>query len=160
MKRGGTPEAGVTLVEMIVVLALVGLIAAIAFPAVSSGLDSVRLTSASDSIVTFLNSALNRAERRQTPVEIVVSIPENKLKFFGVDTARELEMPETIRIVRIHPVLPSGEDEQRSVVLYPGGAIPRFGVEVTSAKGYRRIVRVDPITGVPQVEQPPAEQSK
>jgi hypothetical protein len=146
---------------MMVVLALVGLIAAIAFPAVSSGLDSVRLTSASDSIVSFLNTALNRAERRQTPVEIVVSIPENKLKFFGVDTTRELEMPESIRIVRIHPVLPSGEeDQERSIVLYPGGAIPRFGIEVVSGKGYRRIVRVDPITGIPQVEQPEREQSQ
>jgi prepilin-type N-terminal cleavage/methylation domain-containing protein len=157
VKRGGTPTAGVTLIEMIVVLALVGLIAALAFPAVSSGLDSVRLTSASDSIVTFLNGALNRAERRQTPVEIVVSIPENKLKLYAVDTTRELAMPESVRIVRIHPVLPSGEDEERSIVLYPGGAIPRFGIEVASAKGYRRIVRVDPITGIPQIEHPTAE---
>ena len=160
MKRRGTHNAGVTLIEMIVVLALVGLIAAVAFPAVSSGLDSVRLSSASDSIVTFLNAALNRAERRQTPVEIVVSIPQNKLKLFAVDTTRELEMPESVRIVRIHPVLPSGEDEERSVVLYPGGSIPRFGVEVVSAKGFHRIVRVDPITGVPQIEHPPAETAK
>ena len=160
MKPSGTRNAGVTLIEMIVVLALVGLIAAIAFPAVSSGLDSVRLTSASDSIVSFLNAALNRAERRQTPVEIVVSRPENKLKFFAVDTTRELEMPQSIRIVRIHPVLPSGEDEERSIVLYPGGAIPRFGIELASAKGYRRIVRVDPITGIPQVEHLATEPSK
>jgi prepilin-type N-terminal cleavage/methylation domain-containing protein len=159
VKRGGTRNAGITLVEMIVVLALIGLIAAIAFPAVSTGLDSVRLTSATDSIVSFLNAGLNRAERRRTPVEILVSVKENKLKFFAVDTTRELNMPESIRIVRIHPELPSGPDEERSVVLYPGGAIPRFGIELASSKGYRRIVRVDPITGIPQVEHLPTEPS-
>jgi prepilin-type N-terminal cleavage/methylation domain-containing protein len=144
--------AGITLIEMIIVLALVGMVTAIAFPSVTSGLDSVRLSSASDSIASFLNAGLNRAERRQTPVEIYISISENKIKVVS-DSVRELEMPETIHIVKIHPVLPSGEEEQaRSIVLYPNGAIPRFGVEIASPKGIHRIVRVDPITGVPQVE--------
>jgi prepilin-type N-terminal cleavage/methylation domain-containing protein len=144
--------AGITLIEMIMVLAIIGIVTAIAFPSVTSGLDTVRLTSATDSIASFLNAGLNRAERRQTPVEIVISIPENKIRIWS-DTVRELEMPETIRIVKIHPVLPSGEEEQaRSIVLYPNGAIPRFGVEIASPKGIHRIVRVDPITGVPQVE--------
>lgn len=150
MKRRCT--AGITLIEMIIVLAIVGLVTAIAFPSVTSGLDSVRLSSASDSIASFLNAGLNRAERRQTPVEINISVAENKIRVIS-DSVRELNMPETIRIVRIHPVLPTGEDEQaRSIILYPNGAIPRFGVEIASPKGIHRIVRVDPITGVPQVE--------
>jgi prepilin-type N-terminal cleavage/methylation domain-containing protein len=144
--------AGITLIEMIIVLALVGLVTAIAFPSVTSGLDTVRLSSASNSIVSFLNAGLNRAERRQTPVEIIISIAENKIRVVS-DSVRELNMPETIHIVKIHPVLPTGEEEQaRSIVLYPNGAIPRFGVEIASPKGIHRIVRVDPITGVPQVE--------
>jgi prepilin-type N-terminal cleavage/methylation domain-containing protein len=144
--------AGITLIEMIMVLAIVGMVTAIAFPSVTSGLDSVRLSSASDSIASFLNAGLNRAERRQTPVEINISVAENKIRVVS-DSVRELNMPESIRIVRIHPVLPTGEDEQaRSIILYPNGAIPRFGVEIASPKGIHRIVRVDPITGVPQVE--------
>ena len=54
MKRRCT--AGITLIEMIIVLAIVGMVIAIAFPSVTSGLDSVRLSSASDSIVSFLNA--------------------------------------------------------------------------------------------------------
>ena len=150
MKRRCT--AGITLIEMIIVLALVGMVTAIAFPSVTSGLDSVRLSSASDSIASFLNAGLNRAERRQTPVEIYISISENKIRVVS-DSVRELDMPETIHMVKIHPLLPSGEEEQaRSIVLYPNGSIPRFGVEIASPKGIHRIVRVDPITGVPQVE--------
>jgi prepilin-type N-terminal cleavage/methylation domain-containing protein len=144
--------AGITLIEMIMVLAIVGMVTAIAFPSVTSGLDTVRLSSASNSIASFLNAGLNRAERRQTPVEINISVAENKIRVIS-DSVRELNMPDTIHIVRIHPVLPTGEDEQaRSIILYPNGAIPRFGVEIASPKGIHRIVRVDPITGVPQVE--------
>jgi type II secretory pathway pseudopilin PulG len=137
---------------MIIVLAIIGMITALAFPAVTSGIESVRLSSAADSIVSFLNAGLNRAERGQTPVEIVISIPENKIKILAVDRTRELPMPETIKIVGIHPPLLSGDEQARSIVLYPNGAIPRFGVEIASPKGIHRIVRVDPITGVPQVE--------
>jgi hypothetical protein len=34
----------------------------------------------------------------------------------------------------------------------PGGVPPRIGVELRNSRGSRRIVRVDPITGVPQIE--------
>ena len=51
------------------------------------------------------------------------------------------------------PPLPQETDAPRRFLLYPGGAIPRFGVEIANRRGARRIVRVDPITGVPQVER-------
>jgi hypothetical protein len=41
-------------------------------------------------------------------------------------------------------------------MVYPGGAVPRVGVEIVNARGVHRIVRVDPITGVPRIEQPEA----
>jgi len=37
---------GVTLLEMLIVVALIGLLAGITFPAVTSGIDSLRLNSA------------------------------------------------------------------------------------------------------------------
>jgi hypothetical protein len=141
---------------MIAVIALIGLIAAISFPAVSSGIESLRLTSASTSIVAFLNSALNRAERRQEPVEVVISIAENNLIMRSPDPffMRSTAMPQDVKIERILPPIPGVEDERlRSVVLYPGSAPPRIGIEIVNRKGNRRIVRVDPTTGVPAVEQ-------
>jgi hypothetical protein len=42
----------------------------------------------------------------------------------------------------------------RHVFLYPGGTVPRIGVELANKRGTRRIVRVDPMTGVPQIEIP------
>ena len=57
---------------MLIVVALIGTLAGISYPAVSAGMDSVRIASSSDDVATFLNSAVNRAERRQQPVEVVI----------------------------------------------------------------------------------------
>jgi prepilin-type N-terminal cleavage/methylation domain-containing protein len=150
-------EAGVTLIEMVIVMALVGLIAAISFPALNAGLESIRLVSASDSVASFLNAGLNRAERRQEGMEIMVSTAANELSMRSTDPsfARTLAMPDGITILQIHPPLPNGvEATARTFYVFPGGTIPRIGIEVANRRGARRIIRVDPTTGVPQIEQP------
>jgi len=146
---------GVTLIEMLIVVALIGLLAGITFPAVSSGLDSLRLTSASDSLVNFLNAALNRAERRQQAVEVTISKAENALWLRSTEPGfvRKLELPDGIAIVSVLPRLPQPEEGPRQFFLYPGGALPRLGVEIVNRRGDHRIVSVDPITGVPRIQR-------
>jgi len=150
-------QRGVTLIEMIIVVTLVGLIAAISFPSVAAGLESLRLTAACDSIVSFLNSGLNRAERRQEAVEVTISKAENSLSLRSVDPTfiKTLEMPDGVKITRMLPEHPLGVDEvRRAYLIYPAGTIPRFGIEIANTKGSKRIVRVDPITGVSRIERP------
>src|SRR3954447_21713515 len=155
MKRGRS-QAGLTLVETMVVVSIIALLAAISFPSVATGLDGLRMRGATDSIVSFLNTGMNRAERRQQIVEVTISKTENAILLRSSDPGfqRRLDMPQGISIAKIHPELPSHEETTRSYVLYPGGTIPRFGVEIINHKGARRIVRVDPITGVPEVQTP------
>jgi len=147
---------GITLVELVVVMALLGLLAGITFPTVSSGLDALRLNAASNSLVSFFNAALNQAERRQQAVEVTIWKTEHKLRLRSVEPgfARSLELPAGVIIRAVLPPLPQEEDQPvRYIILYPGGALPRFGVEIASPKGGRRLVQVDPITGVPIVER-------
>jgi prepilin-type N-terminal cleavage/methylation domain-containing protein len=139
------PARGITLVEMLIVVAIVGLIAGISFPAVSSGIDSLRLSSASDSLVSFLNGALNRSERRQQVVQISISVEKNAVYLNSPDLARELDMPTGITIEAVHgPPL---------FLLLPGATVPRVGIQIVNRKGARRIVRVNPMTGVPEIER-------
>jgi len=150
---------GVTLLEMLIVMALIGLVVSISFPAVSAGLDSLRLTTAATSTAAFLNSALNRAGRVQQVVEVTIDPRGNSIQAMSARPGyeRKLDLPAGVRIAGVLPALVQESGEPRRFVLYPGGTMPRFGVELVNAKGARRTVRIDPITGVPQVERPEAQ---
>jgi prepilin-type N-terminal cleavage/methylation domain-containing protein len=158
-RRPTSLEAGVTLVEMIIVVSIIALVAAISFPSVNSGLDSLRMTSASNGIVNFLNSALNRAERRRHPVAVSVSFADNTLVMRSAEPGfiRTFEMPDGVKLDKVHPFNPELDQLPRDFILYPAGAVPRFGIEIVNRRGARRIVRVDPTTGVPQTEILPNE---
>jgi type II secretory pathway pseudopilin PulG len=131
---------------MMIVMVLISLMAGIAFPTASAGLESIRLSSAADSVASFINSALNRAARRGEPVEITIVPAQRALLQQSLDpgSERKLELPEGIRLL----------GEARSILLLPGGTPPAIGIEIVNGKGTRRIVRVDPMTGVPRVERP------
>ena len=90
---------------MVVVVAIIALIVGISFPAASAGLDNVRMVSASDSVATFLNAAVNRAERHQSPVALVISPKEAKLTLYSNEPGftRELVMPDGVTIEAVLP---------------------------------------------------------
>jgi prepilin-type N-terminal cleavage/methylation domain-containing protein len=149
------PPAGVTLIEMMIVVGLIALIAGITFPAFSSGIDTLRLNQAAGGVVNFFNEALNRAERREQAVEITVIPAQKTLVMHSAEPGfeKKYELPQGISIVKVLPEMEAGEDGPRQFLLFPGGAVPRVGIELANARNAHRIVRVDPITGVPQVEQ-------
>src|SRR5512143_3223765 len=93
--RINNTTSGMTLLEALIVVALVAMIAGLSFPSVTAGLDTLRLRSASDSIVSFLNIALDHADRRQQAVEVIISPRENLLLSRTADLgfSRRLEMP-------------------------------------------------------------------
>ena len=154
-------ERGVTLIEMMVVVALIGLVVAVSFPSVTSGVDSVRMNAATGATASFFNAGLNRAERRRELLEVIVSIEHNNLQLLSAEPGftRTLAMPEGVRILKIYPEVPGLDEKARHFVLFPGGAVPDFGIELVNQKGTHRIVRVDPITGTPQVSIPAEGQS-
>ncbi len=157
MKRLPHSAAGVTLIEMLIVVTLIGLMVGITFPALSSGIDSLRLNEATNKLVSFFNDALVRAGRRELAVEIAISKKERTLTMStpGVRGETKIELPQGISVVRVLPeaVEQSEPGAPRRFMVYPGGTPPRIGVEIANARNVHRIVRVDPITGVPRIEK-------
>ena len=147
---------GVTLIEMVVVVAIVGLIVAVSLPSATAGIDSVRLSSATGSIASFLNAAVNQAERRQAPIEVVIEPKENRLALYSADPGytRELKMPDGITIEAVLAGEPATEGEAQPfrLLLLPGASTPGIGIQLVNRHGSRRIVRLDPMTGFPHVE--------
>ena len=157
--RARRASAGVTLIELLIVVALVSLLIGITFPAVGAGVDSLRLTSASNRIAMFFNTAVNRAERRQQVVELTIQPAENRLVLRSTEpgSERTLDLEEGVRIAAVYPALPQAEQGARRFLLLPGGTAPRIQVELRNRRGDRRLVSVDPITGVPRIEIPQGE---
>jgi prepilin-type N-terminal cleavage/methylation domain-containing protein len=151
--RGGAERrvrAGVTLVEMLIVLALMGLMTAISYPSVAAGVDRLRLRSAGDSLMSFFTGALNWAERRQQVVLIVIEPAQNRLSARSERPGyeRRLEFPEGVRIASVQPSRWGEEDAARRVLVYPGGAPPAVSVTLANRRGAAETVRIDPVTGV------------
>lgn len=149
---------GVTLIEMLIVVALVGLLASLTYPSVASGIDSLRLSSAAESIASYLNAGLNHAERRRVPVMVEVSKDDNALRLSSTEAGwvRKLEMPDGVAVESVEPAPPAPPEYENRLfrfVLYPGGTPPRIAVIIANQRGFRRMVRLNPVTGVPEIER-------
>jgi prepilin-type N-terminal cleavage/methylation domain-containing protein len=159
-KTNPSSNSGVTLVEMLVVVALISLMVGISFPAITSGIDSLRLNAATNGVVSFLDYGLSRAERRQQVMEITISKTDNSLEMRSSEPGfyRKMQMPDGVSIVQVLPPLPDNPDAKRNFLLYPGGTVPPLGLQLINRRNVQRVVRVDPITGVPHVEAPPVNE--
>jgi prepilin-type N-terminal cleavage/methylation domain-containing protein len=162
MKAGGRSQksevrrsrAGVTLLEMLVVVAIVGLIIGVSVPSISAGLDSVRLRSATSSVAGFFNAAVTRAERRQLPVELTIAPGQNRIVANSTEAGfrRELKMPAGVSLEVPQENLGEESDGTYRALIMPGGTAPAFAVLLSNRHGSRRIVKLDPMTGYPHVE--------
>jgi prepilin-type N-terminal cleavage/methylation domain-containing protein len=160
VNRRRRTQSGLTLIEMLIVVAIISVMIGIAFPSITSGIESLRLRSATDEIVSTFNSAMNRADRRQMAVEIVVDRVGNQIVFASADPGyrRLVTMPEGVTIERVLPTIPNlDETLPRQFLIHPGGTVPHIGLELKNRRNQRRIVSVDPITGGAQVVEAPQQ---
>lgn len=148
-------ETGVTLLEMMIVIALMALLIGITFPSIGAGLESLRLRSASEDIVASLNSALTRANRRQDAVQVIISPVRRSVVTQPVHntTPHIVTLPDDIRIARVLPDIGERLDESgnladRDFFIYPDGSVPSIIIDLVNNRGFHRLVAVDPITGV------------
>jgi type II secretory pathway pseudopilin PulG len=141
------------LIEMLIVVAIIALTVGVTFPALGSGIDSLRLASASDGVAGFLQGALTRVERRQRMMELTVSKGDNALVVAGEEFSRRYALEDGVTIAEILPAEPVDPTAPRRFLLYPGGAAPRIALRLVNRRGSQRMVSLDPITGVARVER-------
>jgi hypothetical protein len=145
--------------EMLIVVALLGLLVGITFPSVTAGIESIRLASAADAVASYLNAAVNRAERWQEPVEIEILLGQRRMNLRSASPGfeRSLELPTGVDFKSVRPEIRDAPDLPRRFLVYPGGTVPRIAVELVNSRGGGRIVSVDPMTGAPRIVRPGQE---
>lgn len=155
MSRARRQRRGVTLIEMMLVVLLISIMAALTFPGVSSGIDSIRLRSSADSVAGLLAQAMVQVERRQEPVELTISRDEGVLAVRSLRPGflREFRLPEGVSIREVHPAPPGEARALHTFFVFPGATFPRVSLVIGTTRGVLRRVRVDPVTGAARVEQ-------
>lgn len=88
------PSQGFTLLEIIVVLAIMGLVAAVATPAVVRGIDSWRRQAQADALMDQLRGLPSRARATGRPIEVSAASLSGDSPPLRVDAGWTLAVPE------------------------------------------------------------------
>src|SRR5580658_8962870 len=91
---------GITLIEMLVVMTLVGLLAAVVAPSVASGAETVRLRSTGERLAATLRLARTRALRTQHYMQVSVDPQSRAVELRDLDggSVSSWEIPNTIQV--------------------------------------------------------------
>lgn len=153
MRTSQAGSKGVTLLEMLVVTAIIAVMLGVSYPTITGSLDSIRLAATADSIAALLHAAVDRAERRQEVIELRITRAALAAASADGQFSRELQVPAPLRIEKVEPEDPAAEEQgERRVYFYPGGAAPRVTVTL-GVRNAKRRVALDPITGAPEITQ-------
>jgi type II secretory pathway pseudopilin PulG len=144
--------AGITLVELLVVVAIIGLMLSLSFPTLTTGLDGYRLRAAVDRAGTLFQQARVEADRRQQPVQFTADPETNQVRALAADaTWREtLDLTDGVRIVQ-----PRG---LQNWILYPATPPPQVRLLLEAQTGGRRGLSINVFTGVAEDWKGPAEE--
>lgn len=145
-------EGGFTLLELIVVLCLAGMLAALVAPSFSGTLESARLRAGAAEMRATLSFArtLSASQSRTRTVAIDPRTGE-----YGVSGESGRRLPEGIRIESLRvggadaaAGRAAGEAAPANVDFFPDGTAEETEVVLSSAGGGRLRVVVDPLTGM------------
>ena len=137
---------GFTLLELIVVLFLAGLVAALVAPSFSGTLESSRLRSGAAGVRATLTLARTLAASGSRLRSVVFDIERGEYVVDG--EARTYVLPEGIRIDSARVGTEEPEQETFRVRFFPDGSAEGAEIVVASSTGGRLRVTVDPLTGI------------
>jgi general secretion pathway protein H len=143
-RRGVRGERGVTLLELLVVLSIMGIVAALVIPTFGGGVSTTELKSSARQMAAALRFA--RSEALATRREHVVMLDLERRVFRIDDDAREIALPRDAELKLFTAQSDLVSDKAGSIRFFPDGG--SNGGRVTIAAGERKYeVDVDWLTG-------------
>jgi general secretion pathway protein H len=148
-------DGGFTILELILVLVIITLVMAVAYPSLSRGSTALRLRAAGRDIMNTFRYAREKAVTEQMGMKVAVDKEKQKLilsDYLG-DGARTYDMPKDVRIQRI--ALGGNEiavDVGMIVRFLPNGSCDSAEVLLQNERGAWLRVVTDPMTGGARIE--------
>jgi general secretion pathway protein H len=142
-ERGGG-EAGFALIEILCVLAIIGMLAAIILPAIPRATSRARLESYAVETAALLKADRNSALRRKIQVATLIDAPQRSIRS-GV-TGRVIRLPGDVTLDAILASRCADRNAGRSIDFFPSG-MSCGGTIALSRPGMGFEVRVNWLTG-------------
>jgi prepilin-type N-terminal cleavage/methylation domain-containing protein len=141
---GPAPEAGFTLIELVLVLVLLAAAGAMAVPAVQPALESVRAEAAARRTASFLDDARRRAVLERRVLVVRCRPDEERLVLLGAAAGEKVfQVPEGLAIASCRP------EELR---YFPQGSASGMTLLLRDRRGRERSVSVGTFTGLSRID--------
>lgn len=155
--------AGFSLFELVVVLILLAVAAAIVLPSFTTGLSGVELETAARDLVTRLKQARADAIGHQQVIRLVLENDEQlgagyRLTDDFGQTMRAYPLPPGARFLFDHEGFAPDSIVALQISFYPNGRSSGGGFTLVSPTGRRVRVEIDPITGLGKVPKEPSRE--
>ena len=144
VRTEGTGERGFALIEILCVLAIIGMLAAIILPAIPRATSRARLESYAVETAALLKADRNAALRRQIPVATQIDAEARAIRA-GV-TGRVIRLPGDVTVVAMLAQRCADRSTGRSIDFFPSG-MSCGGVIALARPGMGFEVRVNWLTG-------------
>jgi general secretion pathway protein H len=152
--------AGFTLLELVIVMAIMGIVFSFALPALAKGLQQWRLQAAVQEVTTLFKFTRNQAIARRTPLQVMMDRARGVYWLDNADTPMLVDLDQAdAKKIRLF-ALPSGlrfgqvavgairlDEERVGIPFYPKGNSTGGEVEILDGAGRRHAIQVDPWTG-------------
>jgi prepilin-type N-terminal cleavage/methylation domain-containing protein len=140
-------RAGFTLIEIVLVLAVLAIASVIAFPALQPALEATRAEGAARRAAAFLDDVRRRSVLGRVELEVGCSPREGRLVLRGgAAGAREFRLPEGMTLVSCRP------DRLR---YFPQGSSTGMALLLRDRRGRERRIAVGAFTGLAAIVEAP-----
>lgn len=146
------PDAGVTLLELIVVLIIMSLMVGIVAPRAASWMDNWKLRSAAERVAQTIRDARTRAIYEQRYYVVEIEPGANRVRMMDLESGsvREYELPGGVRVDQGEEDLQSSEGFR--LVVSPSGGMEARTLRLRNRQGREFDVHMNFLLGTPGIE--------